>query len=158
MIRACEPPRTWEMCATALMCMLSTPRVCPESCWYGSHLWQRSKGGGHTYPCTPPLPWQWCLGCVVLVGTGEFFEAEDDVLQGFDVRDLVQRWDLQLIEQPLHRVRVEPLGNSFQTVQAAQQKHCPSGAARGLSRGPPIKRGTYGKQQRNSNRTLQTGS
>jgi len=35
---------------------------------------------------------------VVLVGTGEFFEAEDDVLQGFDVRDLVQRWDLQLIE------------------------------------------------------------
>ena len=60
------------------------------------------------------------LGCVVLVGTGEFFEAEDNVLQGFDVRDLVQRWDLQLIEQPLHRVRVEPLGNSFQTVQAAR--------------------------------------
>src|SRR5271157_3479824 len=120
MIRACEPPRTWEMCATALMCMLSTPRVCPESCWYGSHLWQRSKGGGHTYPCTPPLPWQWCLGCVVLVGTAEFFEAEDNVLQGFDIRDLVQRWDLQLIEQPLHRVRVEPLGDSFQTVQAAR--------------------------------------
>ena len=55
----------------------------------------------------------------MLVGTGEFFEAEDHVLQGFDVRDLVQRWDLQLIEQPLHRIRVEPLGNSFQTVQTA---------------------------------------
>ena len=52
--------------------------------------------------------------------TSEFFESEDNVLQGFDVRDLVQRWDLQLIEQPLHRVRVEPLGNSFQTVQAAR--------------------------------------
>ena len=32
----------------------------------------------------------------MLVGTGEFFEAEDNVLQGFDVRDLVQRRDVQL--------------------------------------------------------------
>src|SRR5271157_5341035 len=119
MIRACEPPRTWEMCATALMCMLSTPRVCPESCWYGSHLWQRSKGGGHTYPCTPPLPWQWCLGCVVLVGTGELFEAEDNVLQGFDVRDLVQRWDLQLGQKRLDGLRVEPFGNGVQSRNAA---------------------------------------
>src|SRR5271157_656037 len=119
MIRACEPPRTWEMCATALMCMLSTPRVCPDSCWYGSHLWQRSKGGGHTYPCTPPLPWQWCLGCVVLVGTGELFEAEDNVLQGFDVRDLVQRWGLQLGQKRLDGLRVEPFGDGVQPLNAA---------------------------------------
>ena len=51
------------------------------------------------------------LGCVVLVRTGEFFQPEDDMLQRLDVRDLVQRRDLQLVEQPLHRVRVEPLGN-----------------------------------------------
>ena len=77
--------------------------------------------GEHTYPCALAFVVAVVvLGCVVLVGTGEFFEAEDNVLQGFDVRDLVQRWDLQLIEQPLHRVRVEPLGNSFQTVQAAR--------------------------------------
>src|SRR5271166_6344831 len=60
------------------------------------------------------------LGCVWLGWTSEFFESEDNVLQGFDIRDLVQRRDLQLIEQPLHRVRVEPLGNSFQAVKAAR--------------------------------------
>ena len=60
------------------------------------------------------------LSSVVLVCASEFFESEDDVLQGFDVRDLVQRRDLQLIEQLLHPVRVEPLGNSFQSVKTAR--------------------------------------
>ena len=34
------------------------------------------------------------LGCVGLGWTSEFFESEDDVLKDFDVRDLVQRRDL----------------------------------------------------------------
>ena len=36
-----------------------------------------------------PRVWsRWMLGCVVLVRTGEFFETEDNVLQGLEVRNL----------------------------------------------------------------------
>src|SRR5664279_2686050 len=83
----------------------------------GLGIWCRS-GNCHATADTRFAP-RSPLCRAVAIGTGEFFESEDDVLQGFDVRDLVQRWDLQLIEQPLHRVRVEPLGNSFQTVKSA---------------------------------------
>ena len=38
---------------------------------------------------------------VRLRGTSEFFESEDNVLQGFDVCDLAQRWSLQLCQYSL---------------------------------------------------------
>jgi hypothetical protein len=47
---------------------------------------QRAKG---TRIHVPSHSWQrWWLGCVVLVGAGKFFEAEDHVLQGLHVRYL----------------------------------------------------------------------
>ena len=42
----------------------------------------------HVSVCPRIREWRWWLGCVVLVGTGEFFEAEDHVLQGLHVRYL----------------------------------------------------------------------
>jgi len=42
----------------------------------------------HVSVCPLIREWQSWLGCVVLVGTGEFFEAKDHVLQGLHVRYL----------------------------------------------------------------------
>ena len=63
------------------------------------------------------------LGCMWLGWTSEFFESEDNVLLDFDVRDLVQQQrHLQLIEQPLHCVRVKPFGNGVQAVNAERSR------------------------------------
>jgi hypothetical protein len=56
---------------------------------------QRAKGTRIPVPFHPGRRW-WRLGCVVLVGTGEFFEAEDHVLQRLRVRYLAYRRGLQL--------------------------------------------------------------
>src|SRR5271157_1960309 len=66
----------------------------------------------------PHFSW-WGLGCVVLVGTGEFFEAEDHVLQGLHVRYLAYVRGLELSQQRLDGLRVEPFGDGVQSRNAA---------------------------------------
>src|SRR5208337_2950431 len=51
MMRACEPPRTWEICATAFRDTLPPPYVCRGVIRYGRHFWLCSTSEGHTYPC-----------------------------------------------------------------------------------------------------------
>src|SRR5271166_3190060 len=61
MMRACEPPRTWEMFATAFIDTLPTPFVsCMEVCC-GRHCWLCSESGEHTYSRALPF------GIVVVV-------------------------------------------------------------------------------------------
>lgn len=50
---------------------------------------------------------QW-LCCVVLIWASEFFEPKDNVLEGVEVRDLSQRWGLELRQQRGKDARVEP--------------------------------------------------
>src|SRR5664280_1816819 len=68
----------------------------------------------------PSHSWyRWRLGCVVLVRTGEFFEAEDHVLQGLHVRYLAYVRGLELSQQRLNGFRVEPFGDGVQSRNAA---------------------------------------
>src|SRR5271157_6037255 len=119
MIRACEPPRTLEVCATAFIDTLPTPFVL-----YGGLLRTPFLAGlegqrAHAFACPRTRGSGWGLGCVVLVGTGEFFEAEDHVLQGLHVRYLAYVRGLELSQQRLDGLRVEPFGDGVQSRNAA---------------------------------------
>src|SRR5271157_4229238 len=119
MIRACEPPRTLEVCATAFIDTLPTPFVL-----YGGLLRTPFLAGlegqrAHAFACPRTRGSGWRLGCVMLVGTGEFFEAEDHVLQGLHVRYLAYVRGLELSQQRLDGFRVEPFGDGVQSRNAA---------------------------------------
>src|SRR5664279_3479645 len=51
MMRACEPPRTWEMCLTAFRDTFPPPHVCGGVFWFGCHFWLCSESEEHTYLC-----------------------------------------------------------------------------------------------------------
>ena len=52
-----------------------------------------------------------------------------NVLQGLEVRDLAERRGLELSEQCLDRLRIEPFGDGFQTMSP----RAPTPASGGLS-------------------------
>ena len=62
------------------------------------------------------------LGCVGLVGTSEFFETKHNVLQGLEVRNLTERRGLELSEQCLNSLRIEPLCDCFQTINPTRNR------------------------------------
>src|SRR5271157_1231313 len=95
------------------------------SLWWSLLVWKPflavfKKRRAHVSACPLIREWQWWwLGCVVLVGTGEFFEAEDHVLQGLHVRYLAYVRGLELSQQRLDGLRVEPFGDGVQSRNAA---------------------------------------
>src|ERR1035437_6385850 len=107
------------MCVTAFRDTFPPPHVCGGVLWYGRHFWLSKERRAHVSGCPLIREWHWCLGCVVLVGTGEFFEAEDHVLQGLHVRYLAYVRGLELSQQRLNGFRVEPFGDGVQSRNAA---------------------------------------
>src|SRR5208337_3990811 len=93
--------------------------------WWSLLVWTPflavfKKRRAHVSACPLIREWQWWwLGCVVLVGASEFFEAEDHVLQGLHVRYLAERRGLQLGQKRLDGLRVEPFGDGVQSRNAA---------------------------------------
>ncbi len=101
-----------------------SPRGAPSTSKAGAGHEDRERVARRLAPPSraslPVFATQQFLCCVVLDGTGESFQPEDDMLQRLEVCDLVQWRCLELRKQRLDRVRIERFGNSFQPAQSSR--------------------------------------
>mgnify|MGYP005811599465 CR=1 FL=1 len=66
--------------------------------------------------------WSSPLRCVMMIGTGQFLQAEDDLLQRLHVGDLVQGRRLEFAQEGADGGGIEALGDGSQTIDAPRSR------------------------------------